>query len=315
MRILFIGTGEIGVPALRALQESSGHTLVGVVTQPDKPVGRAQQIKAPPIKEAVATRAVPLLQPERIKRPEAFAQIHALHPDVIVVMAYGQILPRALLDIPRIACLNLHASLLPRWRGAAPIQAAIAAGDAKTGITVMYMDEGLDTGDMLLRSEIDIAPLETGGSLHDRLGQVAPVALLEALSLLANGSAPRTPQDSHAATHAPKLNRKSGRIDWSERAEKIERKIRAYNPWPGASTIVAAGGDEPRTLKIFAANVVDLRGPPGTILPADEHALVVATGDRSLSLHTIQIEGKRRMSAAEFIRGSRGPLALQETSG
>jgi methionyl-tRNA formyltransferase len=315
MRILFIGTGEIGVPTLRALHESSEHQLVSVVTQPDKPVGREQRIKAPPIKEAATAMGVPILQPERIKTPEAIASLEPLQPDVIVVMAYGQILSRAVLEIPRVACLNLHASLLPRWRGAAPIQAAIAAGDRQTGITVMYMDEGLDTGAVLLRDEIDISPTETGGSLHDRLGQLAPAALLEALSLLANGSAPRNPQDSQAATHAPKLNRGSGRIDWSEPAEKIERKIRAYDPWPGASTIVTTGEDKPRTLKIFAASLVDLRGPPGTILRTDEHVMVVATGARALSLQTLQIEGKRRMSAADFIRGSRGPLALQEISG
>ena len=315
MRILFIGTGEIGVPALRALRESPEHELIGVVTQPDKPVGREQRITAPPIKEPVATAGVPILQPQRIKTPAAIEQLQALHPDVILVMAYGQILPRAVLDIPRLACLNLHASLLPRWRGAAPIQAAIAAGDTKTGITVMYMDEGLDTGDVLLRREIEIDPSETGGSLHDRLGEIAPAALLEALNLLANGSAPRTPQDSTAATHAPKLNRESGRIDWSEPAETIERRIRAYNPWPGASTSVTTAEDKPRTLKIFAASVVEKHGAPGTILQSDGHDLVVATGDRALSLQELQLDGKRRMSAADFIRGNRGTLTLQHNSG
>jgi methionyl-tRNA formyltransferase len=315
MRIVFIGTGEIGVPSLRILQESPEHEVVAVVTQPDKPAGRDQQMTAPPIKQAAGTAGVPILQPGRIKAPEAIAQLQSLHPDIIVVMAYGQILPRALLDIPRIACLNLHASLLPRWRGAAPIQAAIAAGDAKTGITVMYMDEGLDTGDVLLRHAIDITPSETGGSLHDRLGEIAPGALLEGLDLLAKGTASRIPQDNAAATHAPKLHRGSGKIDWSESAAAIERKIRAFNPWPGASTNVSAGGDKPRTLKIFAAKVVDADGMPGTILKNDEHDLVIATGDRALSLQEVQVEGKRRMKAAEFIRGSRGPLALQQSSG
>ena len=314
MRILFIGTGEIGVPVLRALQDSPAHEVIGIVTQPDKPAGRDQRMKAPPIKEAAVKAGEPILQPERIKKSEAIAQIQALQPDVIVVMAYGQILPRAILDLPRIACLNLHASLLPRWRGAAPIQAAIAAGDARTGITVMYMDEGLDTGDMLLRHEIDIAPSETGGSLHDRLGQLGPAALLEALALLATAQAPRTPQDNSSATHAPKLHRESGRIDWSESATAIERKIRAFNPWPGASTYVSAGDDKPRILKIFSANVVDGHGMPGTILPS-EHNLIVATGDRAVSLQELQLEGKRRMNAVDFIRGSRGPLALHQSSG
>ncbi|PYK03350.1 MAG: methionyl-tRNA formyltransferase [Verrucomicrobia bacterium] len=301
MRIVFIGTGEIGVPTLRALQKSE-HELGRVVTQPDKPVGREQKITAPPIKKALIAggpNAGPAqtLQPARIKDREAIDQIRALAPDVIVVMAYGQILPRAVLEIPKIACLNLHASLLPRWRGAAPIQAAIAAGDREAGITVMYMDEGLDTGDILLQRKIDISPSETGATLHDRLAQIAPEALLESLRLLAAGNAPRIPQDQALATYAPKLNREAGRLNWNESVEAIERKIRAYNPWPGAFTEFSG-----RNLKIFAASIVDLRGKPGEILRKDRE-LVVATSDRALSLTDVQLEGKRRMSAAEFLRG------------
>src|SRR5438132_1323917 len=203
MRIVFIGTGAIGVLTLRALQKSE-HELVGVVTQPDKPVGREQQITAPPIKKALLAdpvKASPArtLQPAKIKEQQAIEEIRALGPDIIVVMAYGQILPREVLGIPKIACLNLHASLLPRWRGAAPIQAAIVDGDQETGITVMYMDEGLDTGDILLQRKINISPIETGASLHDRLAQIAPEALLESLQLLASGSARRISQDKTAA--------------------------------------------------------------------------------------------------------------------
>jgi methionyl-tRNA formyltransferase len=301
MRIVFIGTGEIGVPTLRALQKSE-HELGGVVTQPDKPVGREQKITAPPIKKALIAggpNAGPAqtLQPARINDREAINQIRALAPDVIVVMAYGQILPRAVLEIPKIACLNLHASLLPRWRGAAPIQAAIAAGDREAGMTVMYMDEGLDTGDILLQRKIDISPSETGATLHDRLAQIAPEALLESLRLFAAGNAPRIPQDQALATYAPKLNREAGRLNWNESVEAIERKIRAYNPWPGAFTEFSG-----RNLKIFAASIVDLRGKPGEILRKDRE-LVVATSDRALSLTDVQLEGKRRMSAAEFLRG------------
>ena len=301
MRIVFIGTGEIGVPTLRALQKSE-HELGRVVTQPDKPVGREQKITAPPIKKALIAggpNAGPAqtLQPARIKDREAIDQIRALAPDVIVVIAYGQILPRAVLEIPKIACLNLHASLLPRWRGAAPIQAAIAAGDREAGMTVMYMDEGLDTGDILLQRKIDISPSETGATLHDRLAQIAPEALLESLRLLAAGNAPRIPQDQALATYAPKLNREAGRLNWNESVEAIERKIRAYNPWPGAFTEFSG-----RNLKIFAASIVDLRGKPGEILRKDRE-LVVATSDRALSLTDVQLEGKRRMSAAEFLRG------------
>ena len=301
MRIVFIGTGEIGVPTLRALLDSE-HEVVAVVTQPDKPVGREQRIEPPPIKKALIGRAQTAgtrrsFNPRRIKDPQTIEEIRGLTPDVIVVVAYGQILPRDVLEIPRLACLNLHASLLPRWRGAAPVQAAIAAGDCETGITVMYMDEGLDTGDILLQRNVEILPNDTGGSLHDRLAQIAPETLLESLRLLAAGNAPRIPQDNARATYAPKLKREHGQIDWSESAEAIERKIRAYNPWPGAFMKV-----DRQNLKVFSASVVDLNGQPGEILRSDKD-LIVATGKGALSLAEVQLEGKRRMSAAEFLRG------------
>ena len=300
MRIVFIGTGDIGVPTLQALWRSPEHQLAGVVTQPDKPAGRAQRIEPPPIKRAIAGATIRVLQPSRIKHRQAIDEIRTLKPDAIVVMAYGQILPRDLLEVPSVACLNLHASLLPRWRGAAPIQAAIAAGDRETGITVMYMDEGLDTGAMLLQRRIDISPTDTGGLLHDRLTQIAPDALIDALRMLAKGSPPRLPQDNALATYAPKLTRDNGRIDWSESADLIERKIRAFNPWPSAFITVATNGT--RKLKIFSATVVDLQGKPGEILKT-QTAFVVAAGKDALSLREVQLEGKRRMSAAEFLRG------------
>lgn len=327
MRIVFIGTGEIGVPTLQALQNSD-HEVVAVVTQPDKPVGRKQRIESPPIKKVITrsggfslkerrlgqpsignvTAGKPslleVLQPPRIKDQQAIEEIRGLAPDVIVVVAYGQILPRDVLEIPRLACLNLHASLLPRWRGAAPIQAAIAAGDRETGITVMYMDEGLDTGDILLQRNVDILPGDTGGSLHDRLAQIAPEPLLESLRMLEAGKAPRIPQDNALATYAPKLKREHGQINWSESAEAIERKIRAYNPWPGAFMKV-----DRQNLKIFSASVVDLTGQPGKVLRSDKE-LVIATGKCAVSLGEVQFEGKRRMSAAEFLRGH-GALVRQ----
>jgi methionyl-tRNA formyltransferase len=298
MRIVFIGTGEIGVPTLRALLNSE-HEVVAVVTQPDKRVGREQRIEPPPIKKEIAKTRIPILQPARIKDQQATEEIRDFAPDVIVVVAYGQILPRGVLEIPRLACLNLHASLLPRWRGAAPIQAAIAAGDRETGITVMYMDEGLDTGDILLQRSVEILSNDTGGSLHDRLAQIAPEALLESLRLLSPGNASRIPQDNARATYAPKLKREHGLIDWSESAEAIERKIRAYNPWPGAFMKV-----DRQNLKVFSASIVDLNGQPGEVLRSDKD-LVVATGKGALSLAEVQLQGKRRMSAAEFLRGHR----------
>jgi len=298
MRIVFIGTGDIGVPTLQALLKSE-HEVVGVVTQPDKPVGRAQLVEPPPIKKALSATGIPVLQPARIKDRQAIEEIRAFKPDVIVVMAYGQILPREVLEIPKIASLNLHASLLPRWRGAAPIQAAIAAGDIESGITVMYIDEGLDTGDILLQRRIDILPADTGGSLHDRLAKIAPEALLESLELLAEEGAPRIPQDNALATYASKLRREDGKIDWTDPAEAIERKIRAFDPWPGA--FMEFDG---RKLKVFSAVIVGLCGMPGEIL-LSEKELVVAAGEGALSLGEVQPEGKRRMSAAEFLRGHR----------
>jgi len=319
MRIVFIGTGEIGVPTLEALLKSE-HDVIGVVTQPDKPAGREQRIEPAPIKKAVTSGApnaspprtgralpFPILQPLRIKDQQAIADIGVLKPDVIVVMAYGQILPRDVLEIPKIACLNLHASLLPRWRGAAPIQAAITGGDPETGITVMHMDEGLDTGDILLQRRIDIRSNDTGGSLHERLAKIAPDALLHSLRLFVEGSAPRIPQDNSLATYAPKLKREDGRIDWSEPAQTIERKIRAYNPWPGAfmefaPLLLDSGVPGGRNLKIFSACVVDLSGEPGEILRSEDK-LVIAASKGALSLGEVQLEGKRRMSASDFLRG------------
>src|SRR6266576_6491440 len=298
MRIVFIGTGEIGVPTLQALLKSE-YEIVAVVTQPDKPVGRAQLVEPSPIKKALTggTLSIAILQPARIKDRQAIEEIRAFAPNVIVVMAYGQILPGEVLEIPKVACLNVHASLLPRWRGAAPIQAAIAAGDRETGITVMYMDEGLDTGDILLQRTIDIRSDDTGGSLHDRLAQIAPDALLESLRMLAKGKAPRIPQDNAVATYAPKLKREDGKIDWSDSADAIERKIRAFDPWPGAFMRI-----DGRNLKIFSASIVDRRGAPGEILRSEKE-LVIAAGKDAISLGNVQLEGKRRMSASEFLHG------------
>jgi methionyl-tRNA formyltransferase len=309
MRIVFVGTGEIGLPTLQSLLRSTEHRLAGVATQPDKPAGRRQELTPSPIKQALEKTAVPILQPKRIRSADATEQIRAWAPEVIVVMAYGQILQRALLDLPSIACLNLHASLLPRHRGAAPIQAAIVAGDNETGITVIYMDEGLDTGDILLQSAIKISGDETGGSLHDRLSQIAPLALKEALRQLGAGTAPRIHQDSSAATYAPKLERHDGRINWSESAEVIERRIRAFNPWPGAFVNLALQTGGTRKLKLFSATVLDkVPRPSGEIIRADDGGLVVATKEGALALGQVQLEGKCRMTAAEFLRGFPKPI-------
>jgi len=303
MRVVFIGTGEIGGPTLQALLQSREHQLTGVVTQPDKPVGREQRIEPSPIKKGLVGTKIRILQPARIKDPQSIEEIHTLLPDVIVVMAYGQILSRTILEIPALACLNLHASLLPRHRGAAPIQAAIASGDSETGITVMYMDEGLDTGDILLQRKIGVLPTDTGGSLHDRLAQIAPEALLDALKLLAQGNPPRVAQDSALATYAPKLSRENGRIDWTEPAKVVERKIRAYDPWPGAFAILTDRPGRELKLKILSVQIVDAKGSPGEVLCADNRGLIVATGEKALSLQKVQLEGKWRMGIQDFVRG------------
>jgi methionyl-tRNA formyltransferase len=281
--------------------------LIGLVTQPDKPAGRDQHLLPPATKSALADAGsqLPVLQPPRIKAADAIAQLRGLTPDVIVVMAYGQILSREILEIPALACLNLHASLLPRWRGAAPIQAAIAHGEMKSGITVMYMNEGLDTGDILLARETTIAAADTGGTLHDRLGLLAPAALFEALSLLRQAKAPRIPQDESRATHAPKLSRDAGVIHWSEAAEIIERKVRAFHPWPGAYTTIRTSSNKVQKLKIFSSTVAAANGAPGQILSADEHGLIIATGRGALSLGEVQLEGRQRMTALDFLRGTR----------
>ena len=297
-----MGTGEIGLPAFRWLLDTPGYEVTAAVTQPDKPVGRKQELQASAIKRLAVERGVPVLQPVKMRAPEAVAEIVALRADVIVVMAYGQILPKAVLEAARLACLNLHASLLPRWRGAAPIQAAIEAGDRLSGVTVMYMAEGLDTGDILLMHETPITDTDSGGSLHDRLADVAAAALAEALPLIAAGTAPRTPQDESRANYAAKLSRENGRIDWSATAAQIDLRIRAMNPWPAAHTFLPTPAG-PRQLKVFAGTVQAASGSPGEVLAADGRGILVAAQDGAMLLQEIQLEGKRRMSAEEFLRG------------
>ncbi len=303
MRILFLGTGEIGLPTLHSLLADPRHQVVGCVTQPDKPVGRRQEMQAPEVKKVALEAGIPVFQPVRVRAPEALDQLRALEPEVIVVVAYGQILPKALLDMPSRACLNLHASLLPRHRGASPIQAAIEAGDRETGMTVMYMAEGLDSGDVLLKKTLPIRRRETGGTLHDRLAAIGPDALNEALGLLQNGTAPRIPQNRDLVTYAGKLGREHGRIDWRLGCVEVERKIRAMNPWPAAHTLVPGAGGN-KVLKIFRAIVVRKTGGiPGQVLKTGPEGLLVAAGTGSVLVREVQLEGKKRMEAGEFLRG------------
>lgn len=300
MRLFFMGSGNIALPALRWLIDSPDYTVVGLATQPDKPVGRHQILTAPAVKTLAIEANIPVFQPEKVRTPEVLASLSALDIDVIVVMAYGQLLSKALLDLPKTACLNLHASLLPRHRGASPIQSAILAGDTASGITLMHMDVGLDTGDIVLAHSLVLAPDETGGSLHDKLAQLAPAVLAEGLPLFANKTASRLKQNPDLVTHCGKLTRDSGQIDWAETATQLDRRIRAFHPWPGTFTTLPNG----KKLKIHRAHPVKGQGQPGEILSATPSGLHIATSDSALALDEVQPEGRSRMSAADFLRGN-----------
>lgn len=299
LRLVFIATGEIALPAFRHLL-ACGPRPLALVTQPDKPVGRHQTLTPPAIKTAAIAAGIPVLQPLEIG--DAAAALAAWQPEVLVVMAYGQILHDDILALAGMASINLHASLLPRHRGAACIQAAIDAGDADTGITAIHMARQLDAGDVVLTKSIALASDETGGSLHERLAELAPAVLAETLALLAAGTAPRLPQNPALASYAPKLGRDDGRLDWSQPAAALERRIRAYHPWPGTYAVVVEAGKEQR-LKIHPpAAVVDRLLAAGE--PACDHGrLMVGCGVGALELVTVQPEGGKRMSAADYLRG------------
>jgi methionyl-tRNA formyltransferase len=307
MRVVFMGTGEIGLPSFNVLLNRADVQVVAAVTQPDQPVGRRQEMRASAVKQIALQRGVEALQPVKLRAPDSVALIQELAPDLIVVMAYGQILPRAVLDAPKLACLNLHGSLLPKHRGAAPIQAAIEAGDRVSGVTVMYMAAGLDTGDILLMHETPIRRRETGGSLHDRLAFVAAKALEEAIELLRVGRAPRVPQDEALATYAPKLTRENGEITWAATQLQIDRRVRAMNPWPAAHTFLPTS-EGLRKLKVFSCiSHRRTMGSPGVVLRADSRGLLVGAGEGAVLLRDIQLESKRRMGAGTFLLGN--PIA------
>ncbi len=300
MRILFIGTGDIGLPSLEWLLSTPKHEVVGVITQPDKPAGRKLVLTPPEGKVRSLAAGLTVLQPPKIRY--IVDELKLFQADVAVVVAYGQILPRTVLDVPRLACLNIHASLLPRHRGASPIQAVIREGDAETGVTIMFMDEGLDTGDILLMDAMPILPTDTGGVLHDKLALAAPASLERALDLIAAGHPPRTPQDNALTTHCGKLKREDGRLDWTRSAEALERLIRAYNPWPGTSCLLPDG----KPLKVHRATIIEGEACPlaGTIVSADPKVgLIISCGTGLLKLEEVQAEGGKRLSAADFLRG------------
>lgn len=306
MRIVFLGTGEIGVPSLRALAELSSHEVCAVFTQPDRPAGRDLKLRASAIKQLALELGLPVFQPEKIREPQSMSELQALQPDIIVVVAYGQILPQGILDMPPLGCLNIHASLLPRHRGASPINAAILAGDAESGLTIMQMDVGLDTGDMLFKAATPIESHDTAGSLHDRLAQMAPAALLHTLDLIERKIAVPEKQDPALATYAPKLAKKDGEIDWKKSAAEIDRQIRGLTPWPGAHTTWPEA--QPVLLKVHRATPTKGAGFPGTVLEASERGILVAAGEEALLLQDVQAAGGKRLAAGAFLRGRALPL-------
>ncbi len=302
-KIIFMGTPEFAVPSLQALHDS-GHEVLAVVTQPDRPKGRGRKLTPPPVKRTAMEYGYPVLQPETVRTDEFHQQLTRLAPDLYVVVAFGQILPQTLLDIPGLGSINVHASLLPRYRGAAPIQWAIINGDRETGVTTIMMDKGMDTGDILLMEKTAIGPNETAADLHDRLSDMGARTLIQTLERLQNDSLKRTPQDHKKGTYAPMLKKKDGQIDWSMPAERIECLIRGMTPWPGVYTFSAG-----MRLKIFKASVLEreISVPPGTILECIPGELRVATGRSALALQEIQGESGKRLPIDDFLCGCQLP--------
>ncbi len=298
MRIVFMGTPAFAVASLRACLELG--EVVAVVTQPDKPKGRGNELAAPPVKVLALEKGLPVLQPPKIKNTNFADELRALAPDVCVVTAYGKILPRDVLETPKHGCVNVHASLLPRWRGAAPIQWAIASGDEKTGVCLMQMDEGLDTGPEISRAELPIGSEDTSSTLHDRLSELGRELLVRDLPRFVRGELVPKPQPSEGATYAPMIKKEDGRVDFTRPAEELERRLRAFTPWPGAFTFLAGS-----LLKVHKVQVGEGSGLPGTVLETSARGIEVACGGGSLWLVEVQPEGRRRMGAAEFLAGRR----------
>lgn len=308
MRIVFMGTPELAATVLEGLIESE-YEIAGVFTQPDKKKGRGQEVVFSEVKELALKHGLEVFQPTKLKEEWVYGKLEELAADIIVVAAFGQILPENILKLPKYGCINVHTSLLPKYRGASPIQWAVINGDAYSGVTIQYMDKGIDTGDIIASRRVELEKGETGGSLHDKLAVHGKELLLEALESIANGTATRTPQDNESANYVGILDKSMGNIDFSKKAEEIERLIRGLNPWPSAFTYL-----DGKLLKIWKAEVLpDVNKEqgiaelneviPGTILDVTKDKLVIKTGDGILSVLELQIEGKRRMNTADFLRG------------
>lgn len=299
MRVIFMGTPDFAVGTLQEIIKA-GHEVVLVVTQPDKPKGRGNAMQFPPVKECAIAHEIPIFQPKKIREEENIAYLREFQPDIIVVAAFGQILPKSILDMPKFGCINVHASLLPKYRGAAPIQWAVINGDEVTGVTIMRMDAGLDTGDMIAKKEIVIAKDETGGSLFDKLAQIGAQLCVETMENIQAGKVEYTPQNHEEATHVSMIHKELGLIDWKKSATELEHLIRGLNPWPSAFTKL-----DGKTFKIWKANVIskDTQEKPGCIVSVTKNSMEVQTGDGVLSLLEVQLEGKKRMAIDAFLRG------------
>lgn len=301
LRIIFAGTPDFAARHLDALL-SSGHQVVGVFTQPDRPAGRGKKLMPSPVKVLAEEKGLPVFQPASLRPQENQQLVAELNADVMVVVAYGLILPKAVLDMPRLGCINVHGSLLPRWRGAAPIQRSLWAGDAETGVTIMQMDVGLDTGDMLHKLSCPITAEDTSGSLYDKLAELGPKGLIETLQQLASGTAKPEVQDEALVTHAEKLSKEEARVDWSLSAAQLERCIRAFNPWP-MSWLEIDG----QPVKIWQASVINEKtnAQPGTIVDVSKQGIQVATAEGILNLQSLQPAGKKAMSAQDLLNSRR----------
>ena len=305
MRAVFMGTPEIAATVLKSVL-ASRHEVVAVVTQPDKPKGRGHEMAFPPVKEVALEAGIPVLQPQRAKDEAFIEELRTINPDIILVAAYGKLLPAAILDMPKFGCINVHASLLPKYRGASPIQWAVLNGDEKSGVTIMHMAETMDTGDIIITEEVVLAEDETAGSLHDKLAAIGGPLLITAMDALETGRAPRIRQNEEEATHVKMLDKTMGNLDFSKPALQLERWIRGLNPWPTAYTKLNG-----KMCKLWKAEVIpaeelgkETRGTePGTVIATAKDSFDVFTGDGALRVKELQIEGRRKMTAEEFLRG------------
>ncbi len=297
MKVVFMGTPDFAVETLKAIYEA-GHEVILAVSQPDKPKGRSGKLQPTPVKEYAIEHNIPVFQPVKIKDPQAVEYMRGFEADVFVVAAFGQILPQSILDIPRLGCVNVHGSLLPKYRGAAPIQWAVINGEKVSGNTTMLMGPGLDDGDMLLKSEIELSDDETGGSLFDKLAIDGGRLAVQTIEALDRGEITPIPQDSSLATHVGMIKKDMGNVDWNRPAIEIERLIRGLNPWPSAFTFI-----DNKQLKLWKAIVTDESGEAGTIISVDKNSFTVACGQGALQILELQLEGKKRMSTGDFLRG------------